>query len=172
VAGFDETTLRAGPAGQKKYVHGAFTEQYSAFFLGQRTLESHQPPRHHKPAANPNHRTSPSAHRVNVYVIGPPKSKAGKRVVAIPDIIIPAIRWHLSCFTGESKTALVFTSPTGKPLRHSAFRERVWLKALAAGLDNIHFLDLRHTGNNLAATAARRSGNSWTGCATAPPVPR
>jgi hypothetical protein len=40
VAGFDETTLRAGPAGQKMYVHGAFTEQYSAFFLGARTLES------------------------------------------------------------------------------------------------------------------------------------
>jgi transposase len=30
VAGFDETTLRSGPAGEKKYVHGAFTEQYSA----------------------------------------------------------------------------------------------------------------------------------------------
>ena len=29
VAGFDETTLRSGPAGQKKYVHGAFTEQHS-----------------------------------------------------------------------------------------------------------------------------------------------
>jgi transposase len=40
VAGFDETTLRAGPAGQKKYVLGAFTEQYSLLFLGQRTLES------------------------------------------------------------------------------------------------------------------------------------
>lgn len=40
VAGFDETTLRAGPAGQKKYVLGAFTEQYSLFFLGARTLES------------------------------------------------------------------------------------------------------------------------------------
>jgi transposase len=40
VAGFDETTLRCGPAGQKKYVLGAFTELYSAFFLGQRTLES------------------------------------------------------------------------------------------------------------------------------------
>jgi transposase len=40
VAGFDETTLRAGPAGQKKYVHGAFTELYSAFFLGTRSLES------------------------------------------------------------------------------------------------------------------------------------
>jgi transposase len=40
VAGFDETTLRAGPAGQKKYVHGAFTELYSAFWLGARSLES------------------------------------------------------------------------------------------------------------------------------------
>jgi transposase len=40
VAGFDETTLRAGPAGTKKYVLGAFTEEYSAFFLGERTLAS------------------------------------------------------------------------------------------------------------------------------------
>jgi transposase len=40
VAGFDETTLRAGPAGQKMYVHGAFTEQLSLFFLGARTLAS------------------------------------------------------------------------------------------------------------------------------------
>ena len=40
VAGFDETTLRSGPAGEKKYVHGAFTEEYSAFWLGTRSLES------------------------------------------------------------------------------------------------------------------------------------
>jgi len=40
VAGFDETTLRCGPAGQKRYVLGAFTEKYSALFLGERTLES------------------------------------------------------------------------------------------------------------------------------------
>lgn len=40
VAGFDETTLRCGPAGKKKYVLGAFTDEYSLFFLGQRTLES------------------------------------------------------------------------------------------------------------------------------------
>jgi transposase len=42
VAGFDETTLRSGPAGEKKYVHGAFTEQYSAFWLGSRSLEAMQ----------------------------------------------------------------------------------------------------------------------------------
>jgi transposase len=42
VAGFDETTLRSGPAGDKKYVHGAFTERYSAFWLGTRSLEAMQ----------------------------------------------------------------------------------------------------------------------------------
>ena len=40
VAGFDETTLRSGPAGEKKYVHGAFTEAYSAFWLGSRSLDT------------------------------------------------------------------------------------------------------------------------------------
>jgi hypothetical protein len=40
VAGFDETTLRSGPAGEKKYVHGAFTELYSCFHLGTRSLET------------------------------------------------------------------------------------------------------------------------------------
>jgi transposase len=40
VAGFDETTLRAGPAGTRKYVHGAFAELYSAFWLGDRSLEA------------------------------------------------------------------------------------------------------------------------------------
>ena len=40
VAGFDETTLRSGPAGEKKYVHGAFTEDYSAFWLGTRCRDS------------------------------------------------------------------------------------------------------------------------------------
>jgi transposase len=42
VAGFDETTLRSGPAGDKKYVHGACTEEYSAFWLDARSLDSMQ----------------------------------------------------------------------------------------------------------------------------------
>jgi transposase len=40
VAGFDETTLRSGPAGEKKYVHGGFTERLSALWLGSRSLDS------------------------------------------------------------------------------------------------------------------------------------
>ena len=40
VVGFDETTLRSGAAGEKKYVHGAFTGRYSLFHLGTRSLET------------------------------------------------------------------------------------------------------------------------------------
>ncbi|MGH3198013.1 MAG: IS66 family transposase [Streptosporangiaceae bacterium] len=40
VAGSGETTLRAGKAGTKKYVQGAFTEKYTLLFPGERTLES------------------------------------------------------------------------------------------------------------------------------------
>jgi hypothetical protein len=40
VVGFDETTLRAGPAGQKKYVLSASTEDATAYHLGGRDLDS------------------------------------------------------------------------------------------------------------------------------------
>jgi integrase len=85
---------------------------------------------------------------------GPPKSKAGRRTVPIPALIIPVIRWHLSCFAQDGDEGLVFTSPRGMPLRHSQFRQRVWVPALAtAGLSGVHFHNLRHTGNTLAANA-------------------
>ncbi len=88
------------------------------------------------------------------FEFGPPKSRAGKRSVPIPEVIIPIIRWHLACFAEPGDQGLVFTSPTGRPLRHSNFRRRVWLPALrAAELPAIHFHDLRHTGNTLAANA-------------------
>jgi hypothetical protein len=40
VAGFDETTLRAGAKGTRKFVQGAFTERHTLLFLGERTLKS------------------------------------------------------------------------------------------------------------------------------------
>ncbi len=40
VVGFDETTLRAGPAGRKRYVLSASTQNYSVFHLGGRDLDS------------------------------------------------------------------------------------------------------------------------------------
>jgi integrase len=66
--------------------------------------------------------------------------------------------------------SLLFTSPSGSPLRHSNFRRRVWLPALAAaGLADVHFHGLRHAGNVLAAAAGanlrelmERMGHSTT----------
>ena len=88
------------------------------------------------------------------FAFGPPKSEAGTRVVPIPEVIIAVIQWHLTCFAQPCAEGLVFTSPEGGPLRHTNFRRRVWLVALkTAGLGELHFHDLRHSGNTLAASA-------------------
>ncbi len=88
------------------------------------------------------------------YLFGPPKPAAGQRVVVVPDAIKPALADHLATFTARQPDALVFTSPTGAPMRPSNFRRRVWYPALTkAGLSRIHFHDLRHTGNTLTAAA-------------------
>jgi integrase len=85
---------------------------------------------------------------------GPPKSRAGKRVVAFPDVIKTDLRWHLKCFVDDEDEALVFTSPAKTPMRHSNFYRRAWLPAVRkVGLSNVHFHDLRHTGNTLSADA-------------------
>ena len=92
--------------------------------------------------------------RGNGQVFGPPKTDAGHRTVAFPDFIVPDLTSHLAQFTAPKTDALVFTSPTGTPLRPSNFRRRVWAKAIeAARLPAIHFHDLRHTGNTLTAEA-------------------
>jgi integrase len=86
------------------------------------------------------------------HSFGPPKSRAGVRVVDFPKLIVPDVREHLSWL--PSSAALVLASSTGSPLAHSNFRRRVRLPALAAvGLEGIHLHDLRLTGNQLTANA-------------------
>lgn len=85
---------------------------------------------------------------------GPPKSAAGQRLVAIPEMIVADLASHVVTYAAPGDDGLVFTSPEGAPLRRSNFLRRVWQPALrAAGLPVIHFHDLRHTGNQLAAGA-------------------
>jgi integrase len=83
---------------------------------------------------------------------GPPKSRAGVRVVSFPDLIVPDVRKHLEWLPVAAP--LVFATSTGSPLAHSNFRNRVWLPALATvSLEGIHLHDLRHSGNQLTANA-------------------
>jgi integrase len=82
-------------------------------------------------------------------IVGPPKAE-GYRTVAIPPSIITELRKHLKAFAPESE-GLVFAGPKGAPLRRGNFH-RHWSAALeTAGVGSLHFHDLRHTGNTLAA---------------------
>ncbi|MEV5744242.1 site-specific integrase [Microbispora rosea] len=86
-------------------------------------------------------------------VLGPPKSKAGRRVVGIPEGIIPALREHLATYVQDEPGALVFPGAKGGPLRRSGFNTRTrWVDVVKdMGMPGLHFHDLRHTGNMLAA---------------------
>lgn len=87
-------------------------------------------------------------------VIGPPKSRAGVRQVAIPSRIAAELKDHLTQFGGSELDGLIFTGEQGQPLRRSNFNKTTkWTQAVAtAGLPaGFRFHDLRHTGNTLAA---------------------
>ncbi len=85
-------------------------------------------------------------------VVKGPKSAAGKRTVAIPSVIVDDLRQHIEHNAEPGSDGLVFIGPQGGVLRRRNFR-RLWAKALkAAEIDeDVHFHDLRHTGNQLAA---------------------
>jgi integrase len=88
-------------------------------------------------------------------VLGPPKSRAGRRVVGIPSVILPALTEHLSAFSAPGPDGLVFPGPKSGPLRRGNFnRQAAWSQAVAAiGVKGLHFHDLRHSGNAWAATS-------------------
>ena len=87
-------------------------------------------------------------------LLGPPKSKAGRRVVGIPAAIIPALREHLSVFVRPEPGALIFPGVQGGPLRRSNFNKMsAWPYAVrSVGAAGLHVHDLRHTGNTFAAS--------------------
>jgi integrase len=82
---------------------------------------------------------------------GDPKSDAGNRTVAFPADIVPELADHLERFADPKLNGLVFIGPKGGRLRRSNFR-KFWYRARGAvGLPELHFHDLRHTGNTMAA---------------------
>jgi integrase len=87
-------------------------------------------------------------------VFGPPKSEAGIRTVPLPRVIAADLDLHLANIAQDGEDGLIFTGPTGLPLRHNNFNRRVWLGAVTkAGLEGVHVHDLRHAGNTFTADA-------------------
>jgi integrase len=76
--------------------------------------------------------------------LGPPKTRASRRRVGLPQAVTSELARHLGTPGGADD--LVFTAPQGGPLRVPAFRHRVWRPATrAAGLEGLRIHDLRHT---------------------------
>ncbi|MFJ4337548.1 tyrosine-type recombinase/integrase [Streptomyces sp. NPDC088915] len=80
-----------------------------------------------------------------------PKSSAGMRTVAIPAVIVPDLVSHLTVFAEAGPDGRVFIGAKRATPRRNHFN-KLWHKACdQVGIKGLHFHDLRHTGNTLAA---------------------
>lgn len=84
-------------------------------------------------------------------VIGPPKTDAGRRDVAIPPHLLAPLEDHLRRFVAPEDDALVFAGQKGGWLRRSLWNAKWRAAREKVGLPHLRFHDLRHTGNTLAA---------------------
>lgn len=88
-------------------------------------------------------------------VLGPPKTAAGRRAIAVPDEILEELKDHLRRFASSGPQALLFGSEVvrGRPISRKTFY-RQWTRAVSAtGMKGFRFHDLRHTANTLTALA-------------------
>ena len=95
-------------------------------------------------------------------VVNAPKTKAGKRRVPLPRIVVEALEEHIAAWPGE----LVFTAPEGGYVRSELWRRRFWHPAVErAGLAPLRPHDLRHTavGMWIAAGASPNEIKSRAG---------
>ncbi|MCP4228178.1 MAG: tyrosine-type recombinase/integrase [Actinomycetia bacterium] len=86
--------------------------------------------------------------------LGPPKSTAAHRSVAIPSASVAMLSTHISEYVDHDPDAFVFTSVKGRPLLNRYFGP-YWKRALADAdmEESIRFHDLRHHAGTAAATA-------------------
>lgn len=88
-------------------------------------------------------------------VLGPPKSAASVRTIALPAFVVPEIEAHLARWSSPGTAGRVFPGERGGPSRkltvHKHWdRARTKIEDLPTGFV---FHDLRHTANTMAASA-------------------
>jgi integrase len=84
-------------------------------------------------------------------VLGEPKTRAGRRSVAVPANVLPALDAHLERFVGRDPGAWLFPGEGGEPVSPRTM-SRVWQEARQAiERPDLRLHDLRHSGLTWAA---------------------
>jgi integrase len=85
-------------------------------------------------------------------LVGPPKTEAGRRTLAIPSTIVAPVATQLDVYAQRGDDGYVFTGQKGGPLAPHVLQD-AWAKSRAeVGLPNLHLHDLRHLAGTLAAS--------------------
>jgi integrase len=85
------------------------------------------------------------------WKVGDPKSEAGKRDVAIPPHILPAVTHHLAKHVEGERDSLLFPARSGGHLQPSTLGRHFDRARIKANRPDLRFHDLRHSGAVLAA---------------------
>ncbi|MDG4665138.1 site-specific integrase [Mycobacterium sp. 236(2023)] len=86
------------------------------------------------------------------FQVGPPKSDAGIRDVAMPAAILPKLKAHMeSEYMAAGDDALLFPATAGGHLQPSTLYRHYYKARSAAKRTDLRFHDLRHTGATMAA---------------------
>jgi integrase len=104
--------------------------------------------------------------------VGPPKTEAGVRSLAVPGFVVDALRAHLEAYVAPHAEAWVFDTGAGHPVTPRTL-DRAWTKARTViGRPDLHLHDLRHSGLTWAAATGasvadlmRRGGHASTAAA-------
>ena len=87
----------------------------------------------------------------SAVILGPPKTAAGVRTLAIPANVLPALQDHLDRFVRPEPDAWLFADASGSPVSPRTL-DRAWNDARKAiGRPELHLHDLRHSGLTWAA---------------------
>jgi integrase len=83
---------------------------------------------------------------------GPPKTGAGLREIAVPDLIGEVVASHLAANVPIELDALLFTTQAGRPVGRSRRSAIIVAARTQVGIPNVTWHTLRHTGLTLAAS--------------------
>jgi integrase len=86
-------------------------------------------------------------------ILQDPKTVAGARTLALPDLLVDELRSHLDQYVGDGADDLLFTAERSGETPTKVMWRRIWNQARTEAGVSCTFHDLRHVAGTLNATA-------------------